>query len=330
MQVPDKFSYLQIAWKDRPQWWRYLIGILIMVFVNIIGQFLIFIPFSLLADDPSQILSEDGSMDLMGSGIHPAIMLMVLVTPFIFIIFALWITLKLIHQREFSTLFAADKRLDWNRFFYSFGLWIAMMILLEVVAYAIEPSNYVFSLDLKLFIPVVLVSLVFLPLQTSAEEFLFRGYLTQGIGASTRRPWIAILSTSILFAALHLANPEIGKYGYILVVNYLSVGIILGIITLMDERIELALGYHAANNIYSATFVTFSGSVLQTPALFTLKDIDVNLMVWGWFVPAAAFMIILARKYQWKSWYKLFQKVPEPLPTQMEGRNDTNDLYQNE
>ena len=48
-------------------------------------------------------------------------------------------------------------------------------------------------------------------------------------------------------------NPEVEKLGYLILVYYIGSGLFLGIITLMDEGIELALGFHFANNFPSYT-----------------------------------------------------------------------------
>ena len=55
---------------------------------------------------------------------------------------------------------------------------------------------------------------------------------------------------------MHIANPEVGKLGMIIMVYYIGTGFFLGIMTLMDEGLELALGFHAANNLIGALLVT--------------------------------------------------------------------------
>ena len=41
----------------------------------------------------------------------------------------------------------------------------------------------------------------------------------------------------------------------------------MGIITLMDDGIELALGFHAANNLVTAILVTASWTAFQTESI---------------------------------------------------------------
>jgi membrane protease YdiL (CAAX protease family) len=59
---------------------------------------------------------------------------------------------------------------------------------------------------------------------------------------------VPALMTSIIFGSVHFGNPEVSKLG-ILCCVYIGTGLFLGILTLMDEGMELALGFHAANNL---------------------------------------------------------------------------------
>jgi hypothetical protein len=92
----------------------------------------------------------------------------------------------------------------------------------------------------------------------------------------------------------------------------------LGIMTLMDDGLELALGFHFGNNLLAATLVTSDWSALQTNAIFkftaeeagTSTLIDVILPV---LVLYPIILVILAKKYKWNNWtQKLFGKVVPP------------------
>jgi hypothetical protein len=179
------------------------------------------------------------------------------------------------------------------------------------------PEDYVYNFKLMPFLILCLVAIIFIPLQTSFEEYLFRGYLMQGIGVVTRRKWIPLISTSLIFGLLHIANPEIEQLGYILMVYYIGTGLFLGIITLMDEGMELALGFHAANNLFTALLVTADWTAFQTHSIF--KDIsepetagffDVFMPV---LIVFPIVLFIFSKKYKWTNWNdKLFGRVNEP------------------
>jgi membrane protease YdiL (CAAX protease family) len=47
------------------------------------------------------------------------------------------------------------------------------------------------------------VTLLLVPFQAAAEEYLFRGWLLQAFGAFMRTPWPGILIGAAAFTALH-------------------------------------------------------------------------------------------------------------------------------
>ena len=71
---------------------------------------------------------------------------------------------------------------------------------------------------------------------------------------------------------MHILNPEIEKLGYGLLAYYIGSGLFFGIIALMDEGIELAIGIHVANNLITAILVTADWTAFQTASLY--KDVS--------------------------------------------------------
>ena len=68
---------------------------------------------------------------------------------------------------------------------------------------------------------------------------------------------------------MHVMNPEIKEFGFLTMMpQYISFGLLFGIISVLDNGIELAIGAHAANNIFLSIFVTQKSSTLQTVAMF--------------------------------------------------------------
>jgi hypothetical protein len=80
---------------------------------------------------------------------------------------------------------------------------------------------------------------------------------------------VLVAVTAVLFAVPHLGNRELASGFVPLTLYYLAFGVFLGVVTLWDNRLELAIGVHVANNLSSALLFTFEGSSLQTPAVFT-------------------------------------------------------------
>ena len=121
-------------------------------------------------------------------------------------------------------------------------------------------------------IPMKASKILMIPLQTTAEELLMRGYLFQGLGVALKNRLAPLLITSISFGLLHSLNPEVAKLGYGLISVYIITGLFLGIITLMDEGLELSIGFHAANNLVIALLVTSDWTAFQTNSLY--KDVS--------------------------------------------------------
>ena len=92
----------------------------------------------------------------------------------------------------------------------------------------------------------------------------------------------------------------------------------------MDEGLELALGFHAANNLFGALLVTADWQAFSVESLYR----DVSQPVLGWdvlvpiFVVFPILLIIFSKKYGWTNWKdKLTGKVlskEEFLATQKE------------
>ena len=167
-----------------------------------------------------------------------------------------------------------------------------------------SPQDYEWNFKPIPFLVLLLISIVLIPIQTTVEELIFRGYLIQGFGLLFKNRWLPLLVTSVLFGLLHIWNPEIEKLGINLLWYYIGTGIFLGIITLMDEGVELALGFHAANNLVTALMVTASWTAFQTESLLIDnaepslgKELIITLVV---IYPILAF--IYGKKYKWKNW----------------------------
>ena len=165
----------------------------------------------------------------------------------------------------------------------------------------ISPEDYEFRFDGWQFLWLVIISVVMIPLQTTCEEYGFRGYLAQGIGSWMRNRWAVLIITSVAFGLMHSANPEVKEYGYgIMMAQYITMGLILGVVTLLDDGIEVAMGIHAANNIFASVLLTFKGSVLPTAALFMAKETDPVTDFVSVVVVGAVAVVILARIYKWR------------------------------
>ena len=286
--------------------WYYILGSFILILFSTIGQ-LPMIPFL-----PSELPSPDADpMDIFKT-IPSNLRLFLLLLSFAFVLPGIWLVVKKLHDLPIMSILSSRKKIDLERVLYSFMLWGTVVSAFVFLEYSLNPENYVFNFKVKEFLILAVIAILFIPIQTSVEEIVFRGYLMQGFGHWLNSRFMALFLTSTVFGSLHLANPEITALGYEFVILYITVGFVLGIMTLMDDGLELALGFHAANNLIAALLVTADWTVFQTESI--LIDIsEPSLGITDWITPFIVFPILLAliaRKYSWTNWKeKLFSKV---------------------
>ena len=263
--------FIEKAKNIKNNWWRYfLVGpLIIFTFWQIIGAIPLGVGFALNADFEN--LEMDGSNDMMAIfSVFPSknIGLALFLLTFAFGCLGLYLTIKFIHNQSIKSLTTSRDKIDYSRIFYSFFLVVGITVLFMPIDLFLSPDEYELTFNLNQFLILVIICLTLLPLQTSFEEYLIRGYLLQGIGITTKSRFLAFTIPSILFGLLHFANPEIDKLGNAFIFAYIFMGFFLGLITMMDEGLELALGWHYANNLMAALFITADWSVLQTDSIY--------------------------------------------------------------
>ncbi|WP_395044515.1 CPBP family intramembrane glutamic endopeptidase, partial [Flavobacterium sp.] len=175
------------------------------------------------------------------------------------------------------------------------------------ISYYYDSSNIIMIFNPIKFSILLIISLLLFPFQIGFEEYLFRGYLMQQIGIIAKNRWTPLLITSLFFGLFHSANPEVAELGFGVMIFYIGTGLLLGIMTLMDEGIELSLGFHLGNNLLAALLITSDYSALQTDAIFKYTGAEntantLNEMIISIAISYPIFLFILAKKYKWTNW----------------------------
>ena len=308
--------FIAQAFKVQHDFWRYLVGSLIIFAVSFIGQL------PLMAAIFSKTLSNGDDLDTvtetsMYSILESNTFLLLALLSFVFAFVGLWIAVKTLHKQKMVSIATSRPKLDWKRIWFAFIFWGVISSGLVLVDYFfLTPEDYVYNFKPERFIFLLIIAVALIPIQTSLEEYLFRGYLMQGFGMLAKNKWFPLIMTSVIFGLLHIANPEVDKLGYSLLIYYIGTGLFLGIMTLMDEGTELALGFHAANNLFTALLVTTDWTVFQTHSI--LKDIsepklEFMDMILPVFIIFPIILFVFAKVYKWKNWKeKLTGAIHEP------------------
>ncbi|WP_328412376.1 CPBP family intramembrane metalloprotease [Streptomyces violaceus] len=146
---------------------------------------------------------------------------------------------------------------------------------------------------------------VFVPVQAAAEEYVFRGWLTQAVGAFVRSPWFAVLPQAVLFAAAHGWGTTWGFIGL------LVFGVVAGWLTIRTGGLEAAVALHVLNNLVAfgtlaavVDGLTSDETAADSPWPLALADVATTLMY-------AALVLWLARRHHPQ---RLAPPAPPPAP----------------
>jgi membrane protease YdiL (CAAX protease family) len=263
-------EYLNLARLGKNDWWRFVLAVLTILFAwQLVGAAptIFLLVWVMLDGNPATVVNPDATF----GGVSVNISFVAFMLASWAFVAGIFLAVRFIHGRRFLTLVTPARKLDWKRLFQGFGIWFGLAVLVAVVESLLYPGRYAWTLDLRAYIPFVFLALILIPIQTSAEELFFRGYLLQGFGLRIRNIWILSAISGFLFMLPHFLNPEAK-------LNYVS---------LRDGRLELALGMHAANNLFTALFANAVVTVMPTPSLFTVMEMDVVYSV------VSSLMIIL-------------------------------------
>lgn len=305
--------YIEQAYKGLSEGWRYVIGIILVFGAwQVLGAIPLVAALVAKTGSMSILVTAGDDMGVFSDALGSNSFLFYMLLTFAVGLLFLFLVVKFMHRQSIKQLTTARKKVDWFRVLFAFGLWAFISVLFIFLDIYMSPEDYEYNFKLEPFLVLAVIALIMIPIQTSMEEYFIRGYMLQGLGVAVKNRWFPLVFTSLLFGLMHIFNPEVEKIGYGILVFYIGTGFFLGIIALMDEGLELALGFHAANNLTAALLVTADWTAFQTHSVYR----DVSDPVLGWdilipvFVVFPILLFIFSRMYGWKNWKeKLTGKV---------------------
>ncbi len=270
-----KSKFLDGAKQGKSDGWRYLLGFLLALGSWLLGSYLIEVGIGagLAGQSVIDMNGIDSSLP-KGQISHlwytpEDIIYMLRNIPFLLLWAGLFGAVRGLHRRSFRTLVTPTQSINFHLLIASFSVFFLLATSQTLIEYFLQPQAFRWSfypVRWLLFLP---IALLLTPLQTSAEELLFRGYLLQGLGLIVRQPLLLTIAASLPFALIHFANSEMERQPVWIGLTYFALAVFLTVITLKSDRLELALGVHAANNLFIVLFVNSADSTLQTPAIIT-------------------------------------------------------------
>jgi uncharacterized protein len=306
-------NHLESSFAGKNSFWRYIVMFAIVLIVsNTIGAVPLLIALILKSGSNPAVFSQitANPNDFSVIGLNPNAGLVMMLFPFMAGLIAFILLVKPLNNRTFKITVNGTGTIRWDRFFISAVIWLILSALYLFFYLKIDPANFTLNNKTGSLIILSAVSVLFIPFQAAFEEVLFRGYLMQGFAALVRKRWFPLIMTSILFGLMHAFNPEVKEFGFFTMMpQYIVFGLIFGIITIIDDGIEAAMGAHTANNIFLCIMVTNQSSALQTTALYEQYKIHPWTEFAALILSGIIFILILKMIFRWDSFSILFKKI---------------------
>lgn len=152
-------------------------------------------------------------------------------------------------------------------------------------------------------VSIVLV-LLLVPFQATAEEVVFRGLFLQVLGSWMKSPWLAIVLSTLIFASMHI-------YDIWGLVGVGMMGLVAAWLTWKTGGLEAAIAIHILNNIAAFMFMA-SGITGETgqveasggPELIISEAVGLALFAW------LVLRTFKARGYGWQRIDTVYRSVP--------------------
>ena len=227
---------------EKYRWYKPILVFIIGLIIMLIFQLILMVVFGAIYGESAMDIITGGGYEVLNTNLGEIFtdLSVIVMIP------ALYIASKIVRDRPFSSY--ASSRGGWNFKLYLKALiipFIALMVFqgIDVVINGAD-GTYHFSI---LFL---IASLILVPLQCTAEEFVYRGLIMQTFGSWFKIPVLAIVLQAIIFSVSH-------GYNSLGLVEVFVSGLIFGFLTWKTNGIEVSSAMHTANNFSISLFIMF-------------------------------------------------------------------------
>jgi len=277
----------------RPRLWRWIFGTLFIVTTwQVLGLALTFLLASYF-DLDVELLFSTADEDLAAIRALPAwSSAATVLISFLPLLIATLLAYRIFLKKNIKSLFTSRDRYSYKRTWIGFASLALISIAFGSFDLILNWDSYTFSFKASAFLPYLLIALTLLPIQTTAEELFFRGWIQRWLDNGKKKQWSISILSGAIFSLPHLANPEVAGNELIFpIISYGATGFMLAWVTYRDKSLELAIGAHFANNLLAALLVSSQDSALPSVSLFSVPEV-----AWG---PAALFSVIMVPIFIW-------------------------------
>ncbi len=185
-----------------------------------------------------------------------------------------WFVMRVLHRMRPRWLTSVVPKMRWKFFFICVGFSVVALVAQVVVGMVMPGSQEGALGELNEFtrttVAMAVVVLLTTPLQAAGEEYVFRGYLMQALGSLFGNKWVALLTTSALFALAH------GVQNFPLFFDRFMFGLIAGWLILRTGGLEAGIAMHILNNFLAFGFAISFGDLTES---LTVSEVGWSNMI---------------------------------------------------
>jgi membrane protease YdiL (CAAX protease family) len=240
-------TFLEYAQRGKHAWWRYLLAVPIALLLTFVFGVLVTLPIALMGWLPRDVA------DQLSHVRQPLVFFPATALTFAVLLLGFVVAIRLLHAQRFGDVIG---RWRWRMFAIGAAVWTGVLALATLVDFLIAPHG--FTLAARAPAPlVVAVVAIALAVQTFTEEFVFRGYATQGLLLAIKRPVPTALVSGLIFGTMHIPN------GWPQAANAVVFGTAFALIAIRTGGLAFTSGAHFVNNLFGAVVVVSASDVFN-------------------------------------------------------------------
>ena len=276
----------------RPKLWRWILGTVMILFSwLIIGGLLTILVAEIFNLDLAVLTAVDDEGRALLRSYAPWQAASAVLISFIPLLLAPILLHRFLLRGKVKELFTRSGRSFAGEVRIGALVMLGLIFASSIPDFIFNNSDYKWSFDLEKFLPYLVIALLLIPMQTTAEEVFYRGWIQQRLEKGARSIWLVSTIGGLLFALPHLANPEVSGNIALPIIGYGSTGFMLTWVTMRDKSMGLAVGAHAANNLSAGLLVSSIDSALPSASLYVTPEVS-----WG---PAAVVSVLFIPLFIW-------------------------------
>ncbi|MGV9277217.1 CPBP family intramembrane glutamic endopeptidase [Streptomyces griseosporeus] len=287
----------------RHRWWRPLVGTAVVT----VGVFVLMLVIVVVSEVAGAALDRPLDADDMRSWGGVADTAISLVTIAVALPVVL-LTARWIQARPAGTVSSVAGRLRWRWLAGCLALALPLILLSFGVSMLIPESGDAGGdaqgmdwVGLPTFLYGLAAVCLTVPFQAAAEEYVFRGWLVQAVGAWVRWPWIPVVPQALLFAAAHGWGTA---WGFADLVVF---GVVCAVLAIRTGGLEAGIALHVLNNLIGMGVAAGIAGALESDE--TAADMD-----WVGAVVDIPMVLLYAAAVLWLARRRRLRTVSPPAP----------------